>query len=108
MGSRLAPAEDIGLELEDVPDVAPPPPMYQVVLLNDDFTPMEFVVAILERVFRMPYPRAMQVMLDVHQKGRAVCGIFSREVAETKALLVIELARDNGHPLHCVAEPVGP
>ncbi|HET19125.1 MAG TPA: ATP-dependent Clp protease adapter ClpS, partial [Chromatiales bacterium] len=80
---------------------------YQVVLLNDDFTPMEFVVAVLERVFRMPHARAMQVMLDVHQKGRGLCGVYSREVAETKVSLVIELARDNDHPLHCVAEPVG-
>lgn len=107
MGSRLAPAEDTGLAPEDVIEAVRPPPMYQVVLLNDDFTPMEFVVAVLERVFRMPYARAMQVMLDVHQKGRGLCGVYSREVAETKVSLVIELARDNDHPLHCVAEPIG-
>jgi ATP-dependent Clp protease adaptor protein ClpS len=107
MGSRLAPAEDIGLASEEVDEEVRPPPMYQVVLLNDDFTPMEFVVAILERVFRMPHARAMQVMLDVHQKGRAICGVYTREVAETKVSLVIELARDNDHPLQCVAEPVG-
>ncbi|MEW6691763.1 MAG: ATP-dependent Clp protease adapter ClpS [Pseudomonadota bacterium] len=107
MGSRLAPAEDIGLAPEEVDEAVRPPPMYQVVLLNDDFTPMEFVVALLERVFRMSHARAMQVMLDVHQKGRAICGVYTREVAETKVSLVIELARDNDHPLQCVAEPVG-
>lgn len=107
MGSRLAPAEDIGIAPEEVDEAVRPPPMYQVVLLNDDFTPMEFVVALLERVFRMPHARAMQVMLDVHQKGSAICGVYTREVAETKVSLVIELARENDHPLQCVAEPVG-
>lgn len=107
MGSRLAPVEDSGLAPEEVEEAVRPPPMYQVVMLNDDFTPMEFVVAILERVFRMPHARAMQVMLDVHQKGRAICGVYTREVAETKVSQVIELARDNDHPLLCVAEPVG-
>jgi len=103
----LAPDGDIGLAPEEVDEAVRPPPMYQVILLNDDFTPMEFVVAVLERVFRMPHARAMQVMLDVHQKGQAVCGVYTREVAETKVSLVIELARDNDHPLQCVAEPVG-
>lgn len=107
MGSRLAPAEDIGLAPEEVDEAVRPPPMYQVVLLNDDFTPMEFVVAILERIFRMPHARAVQVMLDVHQRGRGVCGVYTREVAETKVSLVLELARDNDHPLQCVAEPIG-
>ncbi|MEW6765523.1 MAG: ATP-dependent Clp protease adapter ClpS [Pseudomonadota bacterium] len=106
MGPRLAPGEDIGLAPEEVDELVQPPPMYQVVMLNDDFTPMEFVVAVLERVFRLPHTHAMQVMLDVHQKGRAVCGLYSREVAETKVSLVIELARDSDHPLQCVAEPL--
>lgn len=75
-------------------------------MLNDDFTPMEFVVVVLERVFRLPHARAMHVMLDVHQKGRGICGVYTREVAETKASLVVELARDNDHPLVCLAEPV--
>ncbi|MEW6446370.1 MAG: ATP-dependent Clp protease adapter ClpS [Pseudomonadota bacterium] len=106
MAPRLAPGEDIGLAPEEVEAEVRPPPMYQVVMLNDDFTPMEFVVTVLERVFRLPHERAMQVMLDVHRKGRAVCGVYTREVAETKMSLVIELARDNDHPLQCVAEPV--
>jgi ATP-dependent Clp protease adaptor protein ClpS len=80
--------------------------MFQVVMLNDDFTPMEFVVGVLERVFRLPHPHAMQVMLDVHQKGMGVCGVYTREVAETKASLVLELARDQDHPLQCLVEPV--
>lgn len=107
MASRLAPAGNLGLAPEEVDEAVRPPPMYQVVLLNDDFTPMEFVVALLEQVFRMPRARAIQVMLEVHQKGRAVCGVFTREVAETKVSQVLTLARDNDHPLLCVAEPVG-
>lgn len=106
MAPRLAPAEDVGLAPDELQSSVRPPPMYQVVMLNDDFTPMEFVVAVLERVFRLPHAQAMQVMLDVHQKGRAICGVYTREVAETKVSLVVELARDNDHPLECLAEPV--
>ncbi len=107
MDHRRMPAEDVGyapeeLELEQALE---PPPMYRVLLLNDDFTPMDFVVMILERVFRLAHERAVQVMLDVHQKGSGVCGVYTREVAETKVALVLELARDEGHPLLCVSEP---
>lgn len=107
MSPRLAPAEDIGLAPEGADVELQSPPMYQVVMLNDDFTPMDFVVSILERIFRMPYERAVQVMLDIHQKGRGICGVYTREVAETKVSLVLELAHEQGHPLYCVAEPVG-
>lgn len=80
------------------------PPMYKVLLLNDDFTPMEFVVHILERLFAMSHAQAIEVMLTVHKKGLAVVGVFSHEVAETKVAQVMELARRQQHPLQCTME----
>lgn len=80
------------------------PPLYKVVLHNDDYTPMEFVVEILERFFGMDRERATHVMLTVHTKGKAVCGIYSRDVAETKAAQVNQYARQNEHPLLCEIE----
>lgn len=88
---------------ETRPEVARPP-MYQVLLLNDDYTPMEFVVAVLETFFSMGHERATQVMLHVHTRGRGVCGVFTREVAETKVSQVNEFARSHQHPLLCVME----
>ena len=81
------------------------PPLYKVVLLNDDYTPMEFVVEVLEHFFSMNREKATQVMLAVHTQGKGVCGIYTRDVAETKAELVNQAARDNGHPLLCEVEP---
>lgn len=81
------------------------PPLYKVLLLNDDYTPMEFVVVLLQSIFAMPEEQAMQVMLHVHEKGIGVCGVFTREVAETKVQLVMDLARSNEHPLQCTMEP---
>ena len=81
------------------------PPLYKVVLLNDDYTPMEFVVEVLEHFFSMNREKATQVMLAVHTQGKGVCGIYTRDVAETKAELVNQAARDNGHPLLCEGEP---
>ena len=81
------------------------PPLYKVVLLNDDYTPMEFVVEVLEHFFSMNREKATQVMLAVHTQGQGVCGIYTRDVAETKAELVNQAARDNGHPLLCEVEP---
>lgn len=75
------------------------PSMYQVVLLNDDYTPMEFVVEILETFFYMNREKATQVMLTVHTQGKGVCGIFTRDIAETKAAQVNQYSRDNQHPL---------
>ena len=80
------------------------PPMYKVLLLNDDFTPMEFVVHILERLFGMTHSQAIEIMLTVHRKGLAVVGVFSHEVAETKVAQVMELARRQQHPLQCTME----
>ncbi len=83
-----------------------PPPMYQVVLLNDDFTPMEFVVAVLQEHFNKDRESATQIMLKVHYEGKGVCGIFSKDVASTKVELVLVHAREEGHPLQCVMEEV--
>ena len=80
------------------------PPMYKVLMLNDDFTPMEFVVHVLERLFSMTHAQAIEIMLTVHRKGVAVVGVFSHEVAETKVAQVMELARRQQHPLQCTME----
>ncbi|MDP6688262.1 MAG: ATP-dependent Clp protease adapter ClpS, partial [Alphaproteobacteria bacterium] len=77
------------------------PSMYRVLLLNDDYTPMEFVVHVLERYFNKDQQEATQIMLHVHQKGIGVCGIFPFEIAETKVMQVTDLARKNQHPLQC-------
>ncbi|MBB5717698.1 ATP-dependent Clp protease adaptor protein ClpS [Stakelama sediminis] len=80
------------------------PTPYRVLMLNDDYTPMEFVVLVLQRFFRMTMEEATQVMLHVHQKGVGVCGVFSYEVAETKVAQVTDFARQNQHPLQCTLE----
>lgn len=80
------------------------PPMYKVMLLNDDFTPMEFVVHVLERLFNMTHAQSIEIMLTVHRKGVAVVGVFSHEIAETKVAQVMELARRQQHPLQCTME----
>ncbi|HFK2883733.1 TPA: ATP-dependent Clp protease adapter ClpS [Stenotrophomonas maltophilia] len=85
------------------PEVAPPP-FYQVMLLNDDYTPMDFVVDVLQQFFSMDLDKATQVMLHVHTRGRGVCGVFTREVAETKVAQVNEYSRLNQHPLLCTME----
>jgi ATP-dependent Clp protease adaptor protein ClpS len=81
-----------------------PPPLYTVVLLNDDFTPMEFVVLVLQKYFSMNRERATQIMLKVHTEGRGVCGVYPRDVAATKVEQVTAFARGNQHPLACVME----
>ena len=80
------------------------PSLYKVLLLNDDYTPMEFVVHILERVFAKQHEEAVEIMLHVHQRGVGVCGVYTFEVAETKVTQVIELARRHQHPLQCTME----
>ncbi len=80
------------------------PSMYKVLMLNDDYTPMEFVVYVLKRFFRMSTEQATRVMLHVHQKGVGVCGVFPFEVAETKANQVVDYARKHHHPLQCTLE----
>jgi len=80
------------------------PPLYRVVLINDDFTPMEFVVDILETLFGMERTRATQVMLEVHTKGKGICGVFNYEIAETKVAQVMSIANQQQHPLLCTME----
>ncbi|RDC60510.1 ATP-dependent Clp protease adapter protein ClpS [Alteripontixanthobacter maritimus] len=80
------------------------PSMYKVLLLNDDYTPMEFVVMVLKRYFKMDLEQATRVMLHVHQRGVGVCGVFPYEVAETKVSEVVNFARENEHPLQCTLE----
>lgn len=80
------------------------PPLYKVLLLNDDYTPMEFVVHVLEQFFGMNREKATQVMLHVHTRGMGVCGVFSRDVAETKVAQVNDHSRANQHPLMCTLE----
>ena len=93
-----------GLAVETAKPKLAKPPLWKVVLLNDDYTPMEFVVLVLKRYFRMDLEQATRVMLQVHQKGVGVCGIFPFEVAETKVNQVMDFARENQHPLQCTLE----
>lgn len=93
----------IGLATRTRPRTKKPTP-YKVLMLNDDYTPMEFVVLCLQRFFKMSMDDATRVMLHVHQKGVGVCGIFTYEVAETKVTQVMDFARANQHPLQCTLE----
>ena len=81
------------------------PPLYRVILLNDDYTPMEFVVSILQGIFQLSEEASVQIMLHVHQKGMGICGVFTREIAESKVQLVMDAAQSNQHPLQCTMEP---
>ena len=83
-----------------------PPPMYQVVMLNDDFTPMEFVIEVLQHFFGKTREAATQIMLKIHLDGKGVCGVYSHEIAETKVTQVMDAAQNSGHPLQAVSEPV--
>ena len=80
------------------------PPLYRVLMLNDDYTPMEFVVLVLQRFFGHNNEAAQQIMLHVHQRGVGICGVFTYEVAETKVTQVMDFARQNQHPLQCTLE----
>jgi ATP-dependent Clp protease adaptor protein ClpS len=83
-----------------------PPQMYQVLMLNDDYTPMEFVVVVIQEYFQKDLETATQIMLKIHLDGKGVCGVYTKDVANTKVELVLEAARKAGHPLQCVCEPV--
>ena len=83
-----------------------PPQMYQVLMLNDDYTPMEFVVVVIQEFFNKDRETATQIMLKIHLDGRAVCGVYPKDIANTKVDQVSEAARKAGHPLQCVSEPV--
>lgn len=101
---RKSASEDHDLAVEESRPAVKRPPMYRVILLNDDYTPMEFVVGILESVFNMERTTATRVMLEVHTKGKGVCGIFSYEIAETKVAQVTNIAQQQQHPLLCTME----
>jgi ATP-dependent Clp protease adaptor protein ClpS len=93
-----------GLALQESKPALKRPPLFKVVLMNDDYTPMEFVVEVLEVYFRMNREQATHVMLTVHTQGKGVCGVFTRDIAETKAAQVNQYARENEHPLLCEIE----
>lgn len=94
-GAVVVEKEELALE---------PPKLYQVVMLNDDFTPMEFVVFVLQEHFRHDLDSATQIMLKIHHEGRGVCGVYTKDVAATKVELVLAAARRAGHPLQCILE----
>lgn len=83
-----------------------PPKLYQVVMLNDDYTPMEFVVTMIQEFFGKDLETATRIMLKIHLDGRGVCGVFSRDVASTKVSQVMDAASQAGHPLQCISEPL--
>ena len=93
-----------GLVVEEAQPRVKRPPLYQVVLLNDDYTPMEFVVDVLEQIFGMDRTSATRVMLEVHTRGKGVCGVYTYEIAETKVAQVTTYARQQQHPLLCTME----
>jgi len=106
MGSQVfADVDEIAVVQQAKPKLQKPP-MYQVILHNDDFTPMDFVVEILKKIFFMAEEKAIQIMLQVHQSGKAICGIFTRDIAETKVALVNDCAHSSGYPLLCTMEAV--
>jgi ATP-dependent Clp protease adaptor protein ClpS len=104
MGSNTEHEDGTGLLLETSKPKLKRPPMYKVILLNDDYTPMEFVVQILELFFGMDREKATRIMLSVHTQGKGVCGIFTKEIAETKVSQVNDYSRENQHPLLCDME----
>ena len=104
MGQDLESQRDQGIALEEAKPEVMLPPMYRVVLLNDDYTPMDFVIEILKVFFGMSHDRATQVMLHVHTRGKGVCGVFTFEIAETKVVQVNEYSMQNDHPLKCTME----
>lgn len=92
--------------LERVPQKTKPPQMYQVVMLNDDYTPMEFVVFVIQEFFNKDRETATQIMLKIHLDGKGVCGVFSKDVAASKVEQVSSAAKEHGHPLQCQSEPL--
>ena len=94
-----------GLVVEEAKPKLKRPQLFRVVLINDDYTPMEFVVTVLQRFFRLPHDDAVQIMLNVHTKGSGVCGVYPSEIAQTKVREVMNFAKENEHPLQCTMEP---
>ncbi len=104
MSSREQTSQDDGLALQEAKPKSKRPSLYKVIILNDDYTPMEFVVQVLETFFGMDREKATRVMLHVHTRGMGVCGVFAKDVAETKVSLVNDFSRSNQHPLLCTME----
>jgi ATP-dependent Clp protease adaptor protein ClpS len=104
MSSTLDTQHD--LSVEKAAARVTPPPMYQVLLLNDDYTPMEFVVKVVQKFFGKSHAEATRIMLQVHYEGRAPCGMYPRDLAATRIAQVAQYARARQHPLQCVMEPV--
>lgn len=102
-GNDVGNGSDAGIAVRTKPKTKKPA-MYQVIMLNDDYTPMEFVILVLERFFSKSSEEATQIMMHVHQKGVGVCGVFTFEVAEMKVQQVMDLARQHQHPLQCTLE----
>ncbi|MDH5396298.1 MAG: ATP-dependent Clp protease adapter ClpS [Gammaproteobacteria bacterium] len=100
----LQQSPDDGVAIQEAKPKLKKPPMYKVILLNDDYTPMDFVVHILEAFFNLSHDKAQNVMLNVHTKGKGVCGVYTRDIAETKVAQVNEYSRQNQHPLLCTME----
>jgi ATP-dependent Clp protease adaptor protein ClpS len=94
-----------GVATDEVKPKLKKPTLYRVILVNDDYTPMEFVVLVLQQFFRKGREEAVQIMLSVHTRGSGVCGVFTAEIAETKVRQVLSFSRDNKHPLQCTMEP---
>ena len=104
MSDRPEHVYDDDLAVQEAKPKVKRPPLYNVILLNDDYTPMEFVVHILEQFFVMDRETAVRIMLTVHTQGKGVCGQYSREIAETKVAQVNDYSRENNHPLLCTME----
>ncbi len=104
MSNELQSHQDRGIATEEAKPEVKRPPMYKVVLLNDDFTPMDFVVDVIQTFFALGHDRATQIMLHVHTRGKGVCGVFTFEIAETKVAQVNDYSRQNEHPLKCALE----
>jgi len=96
--------DDSDLDVQEAKPALKKPPLYKVILLNDDFTPMDFVIEVLMDFFGMPEDKATQVMLQIHTQGVGVCGVYTRDVAETKVMIVNDYSREHQHPLLCSME----
>ena len=105
MATRVSLPPDLVVEKKSAKTA--PPPMYQVILLNDDYTPMEFVVDVLQRFFSKNQDEATRIMLQVHHEGKGVCGIYPHDIAASRIAQVSRYARSRQHPLQCTMEPVG-
>ncbi len=103
---RPSPDDGGSVVLERRTQKAKPPQMYQVLMLNDDYTPMEFVIVVLQEFFSKDRETATQIMLKIHLDGKGVCGVYSRDIAATKVDQVLDAAHQAGHPLQCISEPV--